>query len=90
MFFSAEIYREQLLDNEKQKALYEKVVLEHPDSLYYTESENNTERYEAIQRFREKEKEAREKILLVKRLNKNNDYIQRNYKCGRKASTKLG
>ena len=38
LFFSAEIYRQYLLDNEKAKALYEKVVLEHPDSLYYTES----------------------------------------------------
>lgn len=38
LFFSAEIYRKHLLDNEKAKALYEKVVLEHPDSLYYTES----------------------------------------------------
>jgi tetratricopeptide (TPR) repeat protein len=38
LYFSAEIYRKHLLDNEKAKALYEKVVLEHPDSLYYTES----------------------------------------------------
>jgi tetratricopeptide (TPR) repeat protein len=38
LFFSAEIYRKYLLDNEKAKALYEKIVLEHPDSLYYTES----------------------------------------------------
>lgn len=38
LYFSAEIYRKQLLDNEKAKALYEKIVLEHPDSLYYTES----------------------------------------------------
>jgi tetratricopeptide (TPR) repeat protein len=38
LFYSAEIYRKHLLDNEKAKALYEKVVLEHPDSLYYTES----------------------------------------------------
>ena len=38
LFFSAEIYRKHLLDNEKAKPLYEKVVLEHPDSLYYTES----------------------------------------------------
>lgn len=38
LFFSAEIYRKHLLDNEKAKVLYEKVVLEHPDSLYYTES----------------------------------------------------
>lgn len=38
LYFSAEIYRKHLLDNEKAKALYEKVLLEHPDSLYYTES----------------------------------------------------
>ncbi len=38
LYFSAEIYRKHLLDNEKAKTLYEKVVLEHPDSLYYTES----------------------------------------------------
>lgn len=38
LYFSAEIYRKHLLNNEKAKALYEKVVLEHPDSLYYTES----------------------------------------------------
>ena len=38
LFFSAEIYRRYLLDNEKAKPLYEKMVLEHPDSLYFTES----------------------------------------------------
>jgi tetratricopeptide (TPR) repeat protein len=38
LFFSAEIYRIYLLDVEKAKPLYEKMVLEHPDSLYYTES----------------------------------------------------
>ncbi len=38
LFFSAEIYRKYLLDNEKAKGLYEKIVLEHPDSLYFTES----------------------------------------------------
>lgn len=38
LFFSAEIYRKYLLDNEKAKLLYEKMVLEHPDSLYFTES----------------------------------------------------
>lgn len=38
LFYSAEIYRKNILDNEKAKTLYEKVVLEHPDSLYYTES----------------------------------------------------
>lgn len=38
LFFSAEIYRKYLLDNKKAKPLYEKIVLEHPDSLYFTES----------------------------------------------------
>ena len=38
LFFSGEIYRKYLLDNEKAKGLYEKIVLEHPDSLYFTES----------------------------------------------------
>lgn len=38
LFFSAEIYRKHLLDNNKAKPLYEKIVLEHPDSLFYTES----------------------------------------------------
>ena len=38
LFFSAEIYRKHLMDNEKAKTFYEKMVLEHPDSLYYTES----------------------------------------------------
>jgi len=38
LFFSAEIYRKYLMDNEKAKPLYEKMILEHPDSLYYTES----------------------------------------------------
>jgi tetratricopeptide (TPR) repeat protein len=38
LFFSAEMYRKFLFDNEKAKNLYEKMVLEHPDSLYYPES----------------------------------------------------
>jgi uncharacterized membrane protein len=38
LFFSAEVYRKYLLDNEKAKLSYEKMVLEHPDSLYFTES----------------------------------------------------
>ena len=38
LFFLAEIYRKHLLDIEKAKQLYEKIVLEHPDSLYFTES----------------------------------------------------
>ena len=38
LFYSAEIYRKQLNDPEKAKSLYEKVVLEHPDSIYFTEA----------------------------------------------------
>ncbi len=38
LFFAAEIYRKYLIDHEKAKRLYEKMVLEHPDSLYFTES----------------------------------------------------
>ena len=38
LFYSAEIYKNQLNDTEKAKNLYEKVVLEHPDSIYFTEA----------------------------------------------------
>ncbi len=38
LFYSAEIYKNQLNDIEKAKNLYEKVVLEHPDSIYFTEA----------------------------------------------------
>lgn len=38
LFFSAEIYRKHLNDNEKAKALYEKMIFEHPDSLYFTDA----------------------------------------------------
>jgi len=38
LFYSAEIYKNQLNDIEKSKNLYEKVVLEHPDSIYFTEA----------------------------------------------------
>ena len=38
LFYSAEIYKNQLNDLEKAKNLYEKVVLEHPDSIYFTEA----------------------------------------------------
>ena len=38
LFYSAEIYKNQLTDLEKAKNLYEKVVLEHPDSIYFTEA----------------------------------------------------
>ncbi len=38
LFFSAEIYRKQLNDNEKAKPLYEKMIFEHADSIYFTEA----------------------------------------------------
>lgn len=38
LFYSSEIYKNQLNDLEKAKNLYEKVVLEHPDSIYFTEA----------------------------------------------------
>jgi len=38
LFYSAEIYKNQLNDIEKAKNLYEKLVLEHPDSIYFTEA----------------------------------------------------
>jgi len=41
LFFSAEIYRKHILDNEKAKSLYEKIVLNHPDSIYFVASQSN-------------------------------------------------
>ena len=38
LFFSAEIHRKQLNEPEKAKPLYEKMIFEHPDSIYFTES----------------------------------------------------
>ena len=38
LFFSAEIYNEKLNDPEKAKALYEKVIFEHQDSIYFVEA----------------------------------------------------
>ncbi len=38
LFFSAEIYRKQLQDAEKAKALYEKVLFSHQDSIYFVEA----------------------------------------------------
>ncbi|MEO8516816.1 MAG: tetratricopeptide repeat protein [Flavobacterium sp.] len=40
-FFSAEIYRKQLQDNEKAKAYYEKIIFTHEDSIYFVEARNN-------------------------------------------------
>lgn len=38
LFFSAEIYNKQLQDPEKAKPLYEKVIFEHQDSIYFVEA----------------------------------------------------
>lgn len=38
LYFSAEIYRKFLNDNDKAKPLYEKLIFDHPDSIYFTES----------------------------------------------------
>lgn len=38
LFFSAEIYNKKLNDPEKAKALYEKVIFEHQDSIYFVEA----------------------------------------------------
>ena len=38
LFFSAEIYSKKLDDTEKAKSLYEKVLFEHQDSIYFVES----------------------------------------------------
>lgn len=39
LYYSAELYFKQLNDSVKAKPLYEKVVLEHPDSIFYTEAQ---------------------------------------------------
>lgn len=41
LFYSAEIYRKQLLDNEKAKSLYEKILFNHQDSIYFVTSQSN-------------------------------------------------
>jgi tetratricopeptide (TPR) repeat protein len=38
LFFSAELYSKKLNDPEKAKALYEKVIFEHQDSIYFVEA----------------------------------------------------
>jgi len=38
LFFSAEIYNEKLANPEKAKELYEKVIFEHQDSIYFVEA----------------------------------------------------
>jgi tetratricopeptide (TPR) repeat protein len=41
LYFSAEIYRKELNQPEKAKPLYERMVLNHPDSIYFTNSRIN-------------------------------------------------
>jgi tetratricopeptide (TPR) repeat protein len=38
LYFSAEIYNKQLKDTEKAKALYEKLVFHHEDSIYFVDA----------------------------------------------------
>lgn len=38
LFYAAEIYRKYLNDNDKAKPLYEKMIFEHADSIYFTEA----------------------------------------------------
>jgi tetratricopeptide (TPR) repeat protein len=38
LFFSAEIYRKELNDSESAKPLYEKMIFEHSDSIYFIEA----------------------------------------------------
>ena len=38
LFFSAEIYNDELKDSEKAKALYEKVIFNHQDSIYFVDA----------------------------------------------------
>lgn len=40
LYFSAEIYNEQLKDPEKAKPLYEEMIFKHEDSIYYVDSRN--------------------------------------------------
>lgn len=41
LYFSAEIYRKELNQPEKAKPLYERMVLNHPDSIYFTNARIN-------------------------------------------------
>ena len=40
LYFSAEIYNNQLKDTEKAKLLYEEMLTKHEDSIYYVDSRN--------------------------------------------------
>ena len=41
LFFSAEIYNKQLHEPEKAKPLYEKIIFNHQDSIYFVEARKN-------------------------------------------------
>lgn len=41
LFFAAEIYRKYLTDNDKAKSLYEKILFNHQDSIYFVDARNN-------------------------------------------------
>jgi tetratricopeptide (TPR) repeat protein len=38
LFFSAEIYNKKLLDSDKAKAIYEKIIFNHQDSIYFVDA----------------------------------------------------
>ena len=40
LYYSAEIYNNQLKDSEKAKLLYEEMIFKHEDSIYYVDSRN--------------------------------------------------
>lgn len=40
-FFSAEIYNKQLANTEKAKTYYEKIIFNHPDSIYFVQAQTN-------------------------------------------------
>jgi tetratricopeptide (TPR) repeat protein len=39
LFFSGEIYNKKIIDTEKAKALYEKIIFNHQDSIYFVEAQ---------------------------------------------------
>lgn len=41
LFFAAKIYSKNPSESENAKAFYEKIVLQHPDSIYFVEARNN-------------------------------------------------
>ncbi|MFY7810899.1 MAG: tetratricopeptide repeat protein, partial [Flavobacterium sp.] len=41
LFFAAKIYNEQFNLPEKAKEMYEKIITNHKDSIYFTEARNN-------------------------------------------------